>query len=85
VVTVDTATGDVGDSSYEDVLDSVSDWVWAWLWPPSIQVWQVQKFWASSIRSAGLSLLVLVLYTDRLARLTYWSVGQASTEEADWT
>jgi len=37
-----TTSGDAGDSTNEDVLTGVSDWLWSWWWPPSIQVWQVQ-------------------------------------------
>ena len=86
-VTVDvtewSSSGDAGGSVHEDILGTVSDWLWDWWWPLSIQVWQVHWFWASSFHSAGLSQLVLVLHTDWLSSLTDWTMGPASTKEAD--
>jgi len=79
------AAGDVGNSPDESVLDDLSQWLWRWWRLPSMQVWQVQKFWVSSLHSAVVRLLVLASDIDWLATVPNWSLGQTSAEEADWT
>ena len=76
VVTVEcewSAIGDAGDSSNEIVLGGVH------------HAWQDQDSWARSFHAAGLSMLQLESHLDWLAGVANPSVGQASTDEVDWT
>jgi len=89
VVTVDdaewSASGDAGDSTDEGVPDAVSERLWCnGRRHPSVQAWQVLYFWVASLHSAGLSLLILVLWSHWMASLTDWSLGETQAEEDDW-
>jgi len=64
------AGADDGESADKDILDA-------------IHVWQVQECRATSFNYTGVSLLTVVLDSDWLARITNWSAGQKSAEEAD--
>ena len=66
------ATGDVGDSADENLLDAVFD------------VWQVHEFWESSIHCAGLSVFGLASLFDGLAAVANTSLDETSVEETDW-
>ena len=82
VVVVDaewSASGNVGDGADESVLDELCQSLWLW-WRT-----QVQKFWMSRVPCTVLSLLWLASNTTWLAAVTKSSLGEASTQEEDWT
>ena len=80
------AAGNVGDGADESVLDGLCQWLWDWWqwWGPASILRQVQKHWASSFHSAVFSLFILASDSDRLARITDWSLGQTQAQEAHW-
>ena len=70
------ATGDVGGSADEDILDAVFEWFWDWWRLLSMYIQNVEEFWASIIYCAGLSVLELAFHFE-------WQ-AETSTKEADW-
>ena len=78
------SVGDVGDSADADVHDVVCQWLWSWWRLVSIQVWQVQEYWAPSVYHAVISMLELASDPEGLAPVTNQEVVPTQDQAAAW-
>jgi len=77
-------SGDDGDGADAGVYDAVFEWLWEWGRPLCLHLWKVHELRATGIQSAVLGVLVLASDIVWMAGVTDWSLGQTSTQEANW-